>query len=76
MDKKTLGNLIDICYRALRREGDGAPRRPVAKPGLRLRYQGRHLHRHQGHGHPCQKQEFLERAQKEVAEIENQYLEG
>ena len=30
MDKKELGNLIDICYRLGRREGDGAPGRPPA----------------------------------------------
>src|ERR1700674_4277885 len=76
MDKKTLGNLIDICYRLcgeketvlladrLRSLGYGY----ATKAGISIAIKDMVI--------PAKKQEFLERAQKEVAEIENQYLEG
>src|SRR5207245_1942025 len=76
MDKKTLGNLIDICYRTsgeketvlladrLRSVGYGY----ATKAGISIAIKDMVI--------PERKQEFLERAQKEVAEIENQYLEG
>src|SRR5216110_528596 len=76
MDKKTLGNLIDICYRTsgeketvlladrLRSLGYGY----ATKAGISIAIKDMVI--------PERKQEFLERAQKEVAEIENQYLEG
>src|SRR5438874_376639 len=76
MDKKTLGNLIDICYRTsgeketvlladrLRSLGYGY----ATKAGISIAIKDMVI--------PAKKQEFLERAQKEVAEIENQYLEG
>src|SRR5436190_742619 len=76
MDKKTLGNLIDICYRTsgeketvlladrLRSLGYGY----ATKAGISIAIKDMVI--------PAKKQEFLERAQKEVVEIENQYLEG
>jgi len=76
MDKKTLGNLIDICYRhcgeketviladRLRSLGYGY----ATKAGISISIKDMVI--------PQKKQEFLDRAQKEVAEIENQYLEG
>src|SRR5947199_2917494 len=76
MDKKTLGNLIDICYRTsgeketvlladrMRSFGYGY----ATKAGISIAIKDMVI--------PAKKQEFLERAQKEVAEIENQYLEG
>jgi DNA-directed RNA polymerase subunit beta' len=76
MDKKTLGNLIDICYRTsgeketvlladrLRSLGYGY----ATRAGISIAIKDMVI--------PERKQEFLERAQKEVAEIENQYLEG
>ena len=76
MDKKTLGHLIDICYRhcgeketvlladRLRSLGYGY----ATKAGISISIKDMVI--------PQRKQEFLERAQKEVAEIENQYLEG
>jgi DNA-directed RNA polymerase subunit beta' len=76
MDKKTLGNLIDACYRfcgeketvlladRLRSLGYGY----ATKAGISVAIKDMVI--------PQKKQEFLERAQKEVAEIENQYLEG
>src|SRR5438445_6879942 len=76
MDKKTLGNLSDICYRSsgeketvlvadrLRSLGYGY----ATKAGISIAIKDMVI--------PERKQEFLERAQKEVAEIENQYLEG
>src|SRR5436853_560142 len=76
MDKKTLGNLIDICYRLsgeketvlladrLRSLGYGY----ATKAGISIAIKDMVI--------PSKKAEFLERAQKEVAEIENQYLEG
>src|ERR1700730_2416971 len=76
MDKKTLGNLIDICYRLcgeketvlladrLRSLGYGY----ATKAGISVAIKDMVI--------PQKKQEFLERAQKEVAQIENQYLEG
>src|SRR4030081_2190999 len=76
MDKKTLGNLIDICYRLcgeketvlladrLRSLGYGY----ATKAGISIAIKDMVI--------PERKQELLERAQKEVAEIENQYLEG
>jgi DNA-directed RNA polymerase subunit beta' len=76
MDKKTLGNLIDTCYRfcgeketvlladRLRSLGYGY----ATKAGISVAIKDMVI--------PSKKAEFLERAQKEVAEIENQYLEG
>src|SRR5881409_494534 len=76
MDKKTLGNLIDICYRLcgeketvlladrLRSLGYGY----ATKAGISIAIKDMVI--------PERKQELLERAQKEVAESENQYLEG
>src|SRR3984893_3008439 len=76
MDKKTLGNLIDACYRfcgeketvlladRLRSLGYGY----ASQAGISVAIKDMVI--------PQKKQEFLERAQKEVAEIENQYLEG
>src|SRR5881296_1051455 len=76
MDKKTLGNLIDICYRLcgeketvlladrLRSLGYGY----ATKAGISIAIKDMVI--------PAKKQEMLESAQKEVAEIENQYLEG
>jgi len=76
MDKKTLGNLIDICYRSsgeketvlladrLRSLGYGY----ATKAGISIAIKDMVI--------PAKKQEMLEAAQKEVAEIENQYLEG
>src|SRR2546428_606854 len=76
MDKKTLGNLIDICYRTsgeketvlladrLRSLGYGY----ATKAGISIAIKDMVI--------PAKKQEMLESAQKEVAEIENQYLEG
>ncbi len=76
MDKKTLGNLIDICYRTsgeketvlladrLRSLGYGY----ATRAGISIAIKDMVI--------PERKQELLERAQKEVAEIENQYLEG
>ena len=76
MDKKTLGNLIDICYRfcgeketvlladRLRSLGYGY----ATKAGISVAIKDMVI--------PARKQELLEAAQKEVAEIENQYLEG
>src|SRR5438094_2786651 len=76
MDKKTLGNLIDICYRLsgeketvlladrLRSLGYGY----ATKAGISIAIKAMVI--------PAKKQEMLEGAQKEVAEIENQYLEG
>src|SRR3979411_260123 len=76
MDKKTLGNLIDICYRLcgeketvlladrLRSLGYGY----ATKAGISIAIKDMVI--------PQKKQEVLEAAQKEVAEIENQYLEG
>ena len=76
MDKKQLGNLIDVCYRLC---GE--------KETVLLADRVRTL----GYGHatragisisikdmviPKSKGEFLDRAEKEVREIENQYLEG
>ncbi len=76
MDKKTLGNLIDICYRhcgeketvlladRLRSLGYGY----ATKAGISIAIKDMVI--------PQKKQEMLDGAQKEVAEIENQYLEG
>src|SRR3954467_15343005 len=76
MDKKTLGNLIDICYRLsgeketvlladrLRSLGYGY----ATKAGISIAIKDMVI--------PSTKAEKLEAAQKEVAEIENQYLEG
>src|SRR3981189_3420119 len=76
MDKKTLGNLIDICYRLcgeketvlladrLRSLGYG----DAPKAGISIAIKDMVI--------PAKKQEMLDGAQKEVAEIENQYLEG
>src|ERR1700737_1056467 len=76
MDKKTLGNLIDICYRLcgeketvlladrLRSLGSGY----ATKGGISIAIKDMVI--------PAKKQEMLDGAQKEVAEIENQYLEG
>ena len=76
MDKKTLGNLIDICYRhcgeketvlladRLRSLGYGY----ATKAGISVSIKDMVI--------PEEKQVKLEEAQKEVAEIENQYLEG
>jgi DNA-directed RNA polymerase subunit beta' len=76
MDKKTLGNLIDICYRSsgeketvlladrLRSLGYGY----ATKAGISIAIKDMVI--------PAKKTEMLEAAQKEVAEIENQYLEG
>src|SRR5438105_4364135 len=76
MDKKTLGNLIDICYRLcgeketvlladrLRSLGYGY----ATKAGISIAIKDMVI--------PAKKQEMLDGAQKEVAEIENQYLEG
>src|SRR5438874_3617072 len=76
MDKKTLGNLIDICYRLcgeketvlladrLRSLGYGY----ATKAGISIAIKDMVI--------PSKKTELLEHAQKEVAEIENQYLEG
>jgi DNA-directed RNA polymerase subunit beta' len=76
MDKKTLGNLIDLCYRLcgeketviladrLRSLGYGY----ATKAGISIAIKDMVI--------PQKKQEMLEAAQKEVAEIENQYLEG
>src|SRR5216684_1848466 len=76
MDKKTLGNLIDICYRLcgeketvlladrLRSLGYGY----ATKAGISIAIKDMVI--------PQKKTELLEHAQKEVAEIENQYLEG
>ena len=76
MDKKTLGNLIDICYRhcgeketvlladRLRSLGYGF----ATKAGISISIKDMVI--------PSTKTEKLAGAQKEVAEIENQYLEG
>ncbi len=76
MDKKTLGNLIDICYRTsgeketviladrLRSLGYGF----ATKAGISISIKDMVI--------PQKKTEMLAGAQKEVAEIENQYLEG
>src|SRR5438270_5833517 len=76
MDKKTLGNLIDICYRTsgeketvlladrLRSLGYGY----ATKAGISISIKDMVI--------PSTKAVKLEAAQKEVAEIENQYLEG
>src|SRR5438309_2327273 len=76
MDKKTLGNLIDVCYRLcgeketvlladrLRSLGYGY----ATKAGISIAIKDMVI--------PAKKQEMLESAQKEVAELENQYLEG
>jgi DNA-directed RNA polymerase subunit beta' len=76
MDKKTLGNLIDLCYRMcgeketvlladrLRSLGYGF----ATKAGISISIKDMVI--------PTTKTVKLEGAQKEVAEIENQYLEG
>jgi DNA-directed RNA polymerase subunit beta' len=76
MDKKTLGNLIDICYRhcgeketvlladRLRSLGYGF----ATKAGISISIKDMVI--------PSTKTAKLDGAQKEVAEIENQYLEG
>jgi len=70
------GNLTRHLLPPLRREGDGAPGGPAAlarygyatKAGISIAIKDMVI--------PAKKQEMLEGAQKEVAEIENQYLEG
>jgi DNA-directed RNA polymerase subunit beta' len=76
MDKKQLGNLIDICYRLcgeketvlladrVRTLGYGN----ATRAGISISIKDMRI--------PKKKVEFLERAEKEVREIENQYLEG
>ncbi len=76
MDKKQLGNLIDICYRLcgeketvlladrVRTLGYGN----ATRAGISISIKDMRI--------PKKKSEFLERAEKEVREIENQYLEG
>jgi hypothetical protein len=53
MKKKELGALIDLAYRKAGNKADGHLRRPAEGPGLRAGDARRHLHRHQGHGHPA-----------------------
>ncbi len=76
LDKKQLGNLIDACYRMtgeketvlladrIRTLGYGH----ATKAGISIALKDMVI--------PERKQEFLDYARKEVAEIENQYLEG
>ncbi len=76
MDKKALGSLIDVCYRQcgeketvlladrVRTLGYGN----ATRAGISISIKDMVI--------PRKKQEFLERAEKEVREIENQYLEG
>ncbi len=76
LDKKQLGNLIDLCYR-LTGEKDTvifADRirtygyTHATKAGISIALKDMVI--------PPRKQEFLDFARKEVTEIENQYLEG
>ncbi len=76
MDKKQLGNLIDICYRLcgeketvlladrVRTLGYGN----ATRAGISISIKDMAI--------PKKKSEFLEKAEKEVREIENQYLDG
>jgi len=76
LDKKQLGNLIDLCYRltgeketvllADRIRTFGYTN--ATKAGISIALKDMII--------PPKKQEFLDYARKEVAEIENQYLEG
>ena len=76
MDKKSLGALIDLCYRltgeketvllADRVRSLGYTN--ATKAGISIALKDMII--------PAKKQEFLDFARKEVAEIENQYLEG
>src|SRR5689334_4028057 len=76
LDKKQLGNLIDLCYRltgeketvllADRIRTFGYSN--ATKAGISIALKDMII--------PPKKQEFLDYARKEVAEIENQYLEG
>src|SRR3982075_1689997 len=76
LDKKQLGNLIDICYRltgeketvllADRIRTFGYAH--ATKAGISIALKDMVI--------PQRKQEFLDYARKEVTEIENQYLEG
>ncbi|HEX8825656.1 MAG TPA: DNA-directed RNA polymerase subunit beta', partial [Archangium sp.] len=76
MDKKSLGALIDLCYRltgeketvllADRVRSLGYTH--ATKAGISIALKDMII--------PAKKQEFLDFARKEVAEIENQYLEG
>ena len=77
LDKKELGEPDRPLLPPHRREGDGAARRPhpqrsgytnATKAGISIALKDMII--------PPKKQEFLDDAQKEVAEIENQYLEG
>ena len=77
MDKKQLAELIDLVLPRRRQEGDGAPRRPrcarlgythATQAGISIGIDDMVI--------PPTKQELLDEAQKEVAEIENQYIEG
>ena len=77
MGKKQLGDLIDICYRALRPEGDGAAGRQAAVAGVHLRDQGRYLDLRRRYDQIPRAQDRAARdAQKDVQEIEEQYTEG
>ena len=77
LDKKQLGELIDTCYRltgeketVLLADRIRTPRLHATprKAGISIALKDMVI--------PPKKQEFLDYARKEVAEIENQYLEG
>ena len=76
MDKKQLGNLIDICYRLCGEKETVLLADRVrslgytfaTKAGISISIKDMVI--------PLRKAEQLERAEKEVREIENQYLEG
>ncbi len=75
LDKKQLGNLIDTCYRVTG-ERDRSARRPhslvrlanATKAGISIALKDMII--------PPAKHALIEAAQKEVTEVENQYLDG
>ncbi|MBU8899409.1 DNA-directed RNA polymerase subunit beta' [Corallococcus sp. H22C18031201] len=76
LDKKSLGNLIDLCYRLTGEKETVLLADRVrslgyfhaTRAGISIALKDMII--------PAKKQEFLDFARKEVAEIENQYLEG
>ena len=77
LDKKQLGNLIDLCYRLTGEKETVLLADRIRTPGLHQRHQGRNLHRPQGHDDPAARSRSSSTcARKEVAEIENQYLKA
>jgi DNA-directed RNA polymerase subunit beta' len=76
MTKKDLGCAGRCLLPGLRSKGDRVARRPGADHRVQQRDRGRHLDLHRRHEDPGKKQTIIGQAQAEVAEIEEQYVEG